>query len=80
MSAEVRDKVIEIMAQVMNVKASDLDGNSSPDTIEDWDSLKHMSLVLALENQFDMQFSEDQITAEMLSVQQIVDVISANQK
>jgi acyl carrier protein len=45
---------------------------SSPDSIESWDSLNHMKLVLALEEEFNVTFTDDQIvdmiTAELILV------------
>jgi acyl carrier protein len=79
MSAAVEQKIITILAQVMNMSPEQIDSTSSPDTIGVWDSLKHMNLVMAIEEEFDMQFSEDQIMAELLSVRQIVDAIAAHE-
>jgi acyl carrier protein len=60
------DKIKEIMASVFKCEKSDIDENSSPDTIEKWDSLGHMNLVVALEEEFGVVFSEDE-TVEMLN-------------
>lgn len=54
------------MASVFNVDASSIDETASPETIAEWDSLKHMNLVLALEEEFGISFSSDQIV-EMLN-------------
>jgi acyl carrier protein len=35
--------------------------DASPDTIENWDSVRHMNLVLALEEEFDFEFTDDQV-------------------
>lgn len=48
--------------------------NSSPDTIEAWDSLKHMNLILALEESLNVQFTDEQIV-EMLSMELILAVL-----
>ena len=41
-------KVLTIAADVFQVDESSLSSSSSPDTIESWDSLHHLSLVVAL--------------------------------
>jgi acyl carrier protein len=41
---------------------------SSPDNITSWDSLQHLNLVLALEQEFQVQFSPEEIE-EILSVE-----------
>jgi len=68
---EIDEKVKSIVAQVMEVPVDSVREDSSPDTIEAWDSLKHMNLVLALEQSFDVTFSEEQIT-EIESVELII--------
>jgi acyl carrier protein len=71
----VKEKVFEIMAQVMNVPIENVKEDSSPDTIEAWDSLKHMSLILTLEEEFGVQFSDEEIVT-MLSAAMIIDVLT----
>lgn len=64
-------KVKMVVAQVMEVPVDSVYEDSSPDTIATWDSLKHMNLILALEQSFGVIFSEEQI-AEMMSVEIII--------
>ena len=70
----MKERIIKIISQVMGVPVERISGDSSPDTIEEWDSLKHMNLVLALEEEFGIQFTDEQIV-EMLSVELIVEVM-----
>ena len=56
----------KILASVLQVDVTLINENTSPDTIEEWDSLKHLVLVLALEEKFDISFTEEQ-TVEILS-------------
>ena len=49
--------------------------NSSPDTVDGWDSLQHLNLILALEEEFGISFSESQMI-EMLSVGLIVEIVA----
>ena len=44
------------------------------DDIEDWDSLEHINLVLALEQRFDMRFNMDEVTG-MKNVGDMVDIV-----
>ncbi len=59
-------KLQEILSRVFNVSSAEITENASPDTIENWDSLRHMSLVLALEEEFNIEFTDDQVV-EILS-------------
>jgi acyl carrier protein len=42
--------------------------DSSPDNIANWDSLQHLNLVLALEQEFNVQFTPEEIE-QILSVE-----------
>lgn len=53
------------MASVFGINEADIDENASPATIEQWDSLRHMNLVLALEDEFGVSFSDEDITQMM---------------
>ncbi len=64
MSSE--QKLKNLLSNVFNVSADSINENSSVDTIENWDSLNHLKLVLALEQEFDISFSEEQ-TVEILN-------------
>ena len=68
------NRVLKIVSQVMEVPLEQLNEETSPDTIKNWDSLKHMNLVLALEEEFDVNFSDEEIV-EMLSVEIIVETL-----
>ena len=66
--------VFQVISQVLEVPLNEITLESSSDTIESWDSLKHMNLILALEDEFDIQFSDDQIV-KMLNVGLILEAI-----
>jgi acyl carrier protein len=57
----MEEKIKNIMASVFKCDVSEIDENASPDTIEHWDSLGHMNLVVALEEEFNFTFQEDEI-------------------
>lgn len=65
------ERVLRIVSDVLGEPMDRLDGSSSPDTVESWDSLNHMNLVLAVEEEFGVQFSDDQIV-QLLTVGAIV--------
>lgn len=67
----VRDEVFKVVSDVLNVPLSQVNEESSPDTMAQWDSLQHMNLILALEEKFKVQFRENQIV-DMLNVKSIV--------
>jgi len=60
-------RITDLMVQVFGVNAKDLSEQSSPDTIEEWDSMSHINLILALEREFQVKFTAQE-SVEMLSV------------
>jgi acyl carrier protein len=61
-SRNSEDKLKQVMADVFGVPADAINNSSSLETIERWDSTGHLNLVLALEEQFDVRFNEDQMS------------------
>ena len=50
-----------VMSQIFQVELESITVDSSPESIEKWDSLKHMQLVMALEDELGIQFPDDAI-------------------
>ena len=59
-------KLRKIMGDVFNVDPDSINEESSVDTVAGWDSLNHLSLVLSLEEAFNITFTEEQ-TVEILN-------------
>ncbi len=55
------DEVRGIASDILGVPATRLNAASSPDTVENWDSVQHLNLVLALEEKFGLQLSPEEI-------------------
>ena len=67
----MRNRVLKVVSQIMNIPVEQINNDSSPETIENWDSLQHLSLILALEEEFNITFSDQEII-EMLSIKIII--------
>ena len=68
----MKKKLYEVVSKVMQVPIEEINEESSPETIENWDSLKHMNFILALEEAFDIQLTDVEIV-EMVSVKRITE-------
>ncbi len=67
----------EIMADILSIGANEINDDSSMETVESWDSLKHMELIVSIEEEFQMPpLSADEIV-EMTSVAKIKIVLKA---
>ena len=49
-----------VIAAILEVEPGDITEDSSSDTIEQWDSLRHMNLVLALEDEFGVSIPDEE--------------------
>lgn len=77
MSAEsVQNRVVEIVATIFNAPLESVNLESSPATLENWDSMGHLMLVLELEQQFDLQLAPEEVE-KLASVQGIVTLIES---
>jgi acyl carrier protein len=52
--------------------------SSSPETVEDWDSMGHISIVTAVENGFSISFSIEEI-GEVGSVSDLLNILVRHQ-
>ena len=50
----------KLMAQTLAIQPGDVGDDASMDTIEGWDSLKQLQIVLALEEAYGVSFGEDE--------------------
>jgi len=64
-------KVKEVLSRILEITVEEIDEETSPDTVDSWDSLQHMKLIMALEEEFGVQFANAQIV-EMLNLPLIV--------
>jgi len=71
---EVAGRVRAIMADLFQVDAAALTPESSRDTLGAWDSANHLTLVLALEEEFGVSFDVSEIES-MFSLKDILSVL-----
>lgn len=57
----MNEKLTELFAKILQIDSSQIGPECSPETIDTWDSLKQMSLVVAVEEEFGVQFDDDEI-------------------
>lgn len=70
----MKERVLNIVSNIMNWPLKKIHEDSSPEDIDTWDSLNQINLVLALEEEFGVKFTDVQIV-EMLSVQSIIETL-----
>jgi len=63
-------KLYDIMSKVFSVQISEINDESSPETIESWDSFNGLILVDELESNFNIKFS----VSEIIDVKNVKDI------
>lgn len=53
-------KLKTVIATILEVDASQIDDTASSDTLPNWDSLRHMNLVLALEDEYGISIPDEE--------------------
>lgn len=66
----MNEKIRRIMSNIFEIQEDEINDDSSIDKIESWDSLKHINLIIALEEQFGITITED----EMLEMTSFPDI------
>jgi acyl carrier protein len=79
MASTTFEKVRGAAADILQAPAGQITLASSPVTIESWDSVQHLNLVLALEEKFGIQFEPEEMD-KMNSIGEIVDLVDAKLK
>lgn len=70
------DQVNKVVAKVTKVPEQDLSLDSGLGLTANWDSLNHTTLVLELEEAFDIAFDFDELD-QIVTIRQIVDSLNA---
>jgi acyl carrier protein len=56
-------EVFKVVASIMGVPLDSVSESSSPETLPNWDSLRHMKLILAVEESLAIEFNDEDIVA-----------------
>jgi len=57
----VFNQIRTMASDLFGVPADRISASSSPETLENWDSVQHLNLVLALEEKFGLQLSPEEV-------------------
>lgn len=72
----MNDKLRKIFSEILAVDENQIDSTTSTETQPKWDSLRHMNLILAIEDAFNVRFNDEQIPL-LISVAAIEKALAA---
>jgi len=55
------DKLKAVMASMLDIDVSTVGPETSTDTVAQWDSVRHMNLIIALEEAFGISVPDDEV-------------------
>ena len=76
---EILKRVNDVFQDVFDDDTLEVDYDTTSDDIDDWDSLEHITLMEAVEKEFDIHFKTSEI-ARMRNVGDTVDIIAKRAK
>jgi acyl carrier protein len=70
-----RQRLMKMMADILGVNSDEISDDSSMETVENWDSLKHMELIGSIEEEFEIPLLSADEIVEMTTVVEIMRVL-----
>ena len=74
MTSSTFEQVRNLASDIFGIPADKITAESSPATIENWDSMQHLNLVLAIEEKFEVQLEPEDIE-QMKSVGAVAELV-----
>jgi acyl carrier protein len=57
------DRLKAVIAAMLDIDPATIDTETSTDTVSQWDSVRHMNLVIALEEAFDISIPDEEVAS-----------------
>ena len=73
------DLIKKIMSIIFDEDIVNISDDAEPLEIDQWDSINHLQLIVALEEEFEIKFSDDELT-ELLNLPLINNIIQKKLK
>ncbi len=73
---QILSKITENLADIIDREDLVLTEESTADEVDDWDSLNHVKLMVAIEGEFGIRFESDEISAPE-TIGELIDMIQS---
>lgn len=77
--SEIKTRLKDIFVDVLDISAIELDRKTTASDIDEWDSLAHISLLVAIEKEFGIKFELTEIK-NLQNVGDMLDLIARKMK
>ena len=72
----IHEKILNVVADIFEVPISQINNELSLNSIKQWDSVNHLKLMIALEEEFEIKFTKDDIES-MINLSIIESTVSS---
>lgn len=72
----MNEKIIQIVAEILNIDAASLDENTKIEEVEKWDSLAHVMIIEAIENKLGKSIPIDK-AMDITSMKELIEAAGA---
>jgi acyl carrier protein len=76
MNDDINKRIINLISIILNIKPNEIKESLAYNSIERWDSIAQMNIILSLEEEFNIQLLDEDIE-DMLTVELIIKIISS---
>ena len=70
----IKKRIVDCMVEVFGVPVASINETTSQKSLEEWDSLHHLNLIVELEMVFDVSFEPEEI-AQMITFSEVLAMI-----
>ena len=69
-----KESIIEIFSDILDLEKDIINLESSPEDIDEWDSLQHIMLIMGTEKKFELKLTVEEV-AELKDVGEMIDLV-----
>ena len=71
----MKEKIKKIMAKSFKILPDEINNETTPMNVKSWDSLGHLNMVIALEEEFNIDFNDDD-ALKLITYPMILEIIT----
>ena len=71
MAANLKEEILDLMAEILEVSKDELEDDTAVGDIESWDSLHHLLIIAAIEKKYDIHFTPD----ILIDIEDVADLV-----
>jgi len=70
----MENRIKNIFSIIFEIPKEDISNDSNPESIDKWDSLNHINMIVSIEKEFNIYFDDSEIE-KLVSVDKIIEIV-----